>query len=227
MGRRHQAEVVDAGRLRGGPGGLGHGGVGVAADDQRRRHPGGAALGEHVDGGQVLGVEAQLDAPADQGGVNRVVVTVEAHRGGAGHLALGRPAERLGQAGRVGGPWRPAGGEAGLGGHARAGVGPAVGDLVDPGPEAVVELVQALDADVGGLGHEPLPDVAVQSFLLAPALGRVGRRVDKADAQHRAGAGQHVVGERRPVVRIEHLGQAPAHDGGPAAPPGRPGCSRR
>ncbi len=51
-----QAQVVDAGGVRVGAGGLGHGAVHVAAGDKRGRGPGGLAVQEHLDAGQVLRV---------------------------------------------------------------------------------------------------------------------------------------------------------------------------
>ena len=56
-------------------------------------------------------------------------------------------------------------------GLAGLGVRPAVGDLLGPGEEQVVELVQRLDALVGGLGQERLPDIAVEPFLLPRPSG--------------------------------------------------------
>ena len=56
-------------------------------------------------------------------------------------------------------------------------------------------------------------------------LGRVGLGVHEADAQHRARAGQHVVGERRAVVGVEDLGQPSPHDGGAQHVLASPGVS--
>ena len=92
------------------------------------------------------------------------------------------------------------------------GVHPAVGDLPGPRSEQVVQLVQRLDAPVGGLGQERLPDIAVQPFLLSPPFRRVGFRMHQPDAQHSAGAGQPGVRKRRSVISIEHLRQAAAGD---------------
>ena len=66
VGGGHQPEVVDPGRGRLRPGRLGNGAVGVAPDDERGRHAGRLAVQEDVDAGEVLGVIAQLDAPADR-----------------------------------------------------------------------------------------------------------------------------------------------------------------
>ena len=61
---------------------------------------------------------------------------------------------------------------------------------LDPGAEAVVELVEAPDADLGGLEQEALPDDPVQALLLAPPLGGIGPTVDQADAQDGAAPGE-------------------------------------
>jgi hypothetical protein len=49
-----------------------------------------------------------------------------------------------------------------------------VADLLGPGGEAVVELVQGGDAGLLGLQQEPLADQAVQPLLLPPTLGLSG-----------------------------------------------------
>jgi hypothetical protein len=65
---------------------------------------------------------------------------------------------------------------------------------------------------VGGLGQERLADIAVEPFLFSPPFRRIRRRMDQADAQHCAGAGQPCIGERRVVIAIENLRQAAAGD---------------
>ena len=161
---------------------------------------------------QVLGVVAELDPPSHQRRVDGVGVALQGHGGGAGHPAGHRPAERLGEPGGIGLAGRAAGLEPLDRGLAGLGVHPAVGDLPGPGGEQVVELVQRLDAVVGGLGQERLPDVAVEPFLLPPPLRRVGFRMHQADAQHRAGTGQPRVRKRRPVIGVENLREAAAGD---------------
>ena len=52
---------------------------------------------------------------------------------------------------------------------------PPVGDLLRPRREQVVQLLQRLDAVVGGLGQERLPDIPVQPFLLPPPFREYGR----------------------------------------------------
>jgi hypothetical protein len=54
-------------------------------------------------------------------------------------------------------------------------VHPAVGDLLGPGGEELVQLLQALDAAVGRLGEERLADVAVEPLLLAPPFRLTGQ----------------------------------------------------
>jgi len=68
-------------------------------------------------------------------------------------------------AGRAAGLEPPDGGLAGFG------VCSPVGDLPGPGGEQVVELVQGLDAVVGGFGQERFADVAVEPFLLPRPSG--------------------------------------------------------
>src|ERR1039458_6288461 len=88
----------------------------------------------------------------------------------------------------------------------RAGLGvhPPVGHLLGPRGEQVVQLLQRLDALMGGLGQERLPDIAVQPLLLPPPFRRIRPGVHQPDAQHRACPRQPRVGERRSVVRVEH-----------------------
>src|SRR5262249_61904013 len=82
------------------------------------------------------------------------------------------------------------------------GVHPAVGHVVGPGGEQVVQLVDGLDAAVLGFGQERLPDIAVQPLLFPPAFWRVGPAVNQAYAQDRARAGKPRIGERRAVVAV-------------------------
>src|ERR1700694_1087856 len=105
---------------------------------QRGAPPAGRAVEVHVDAGEVLGVIAQLDPPADEGGVDAVGVALERDSGGAGHFAGDRPAERFPQPVGV----APAGRAAPLEAFDRRlfglGVGAAVGDLFGPSREPVV-----------------------------------------------------------------------------------------
>ena len=162
--------------------------------------------------GQVLGVVAQLDPPPGQRRIDSVRVAFQRHGRGAGDLAHHRPAERLAQQARIGPARRAAALEPPDRRLAGLGVRPPVGHLGGPGGEQVVERIQGLDALVGSLGQERLADIAVEPFLLSPPFRRIRRRMDQADAQHRAGAGQPRIGKRRAVVTIEHFRQAAAGD---------------
>src|ERR1019366_6113626 len=128
--------------------------------------PGGPAVEEYVDRCQVLGVVAQLDAASGQRGVDGVGVALQRDGRGAGHLAGHRPAERLREPGGLGLAGRPAGLEPADRRAAGLGVPPPVGHLLGPRGEQVVQLLQRLDALMGGLGQERLPDIAVQPLLL-------------------------------------------------------------
>ena len=207
-----QAEVVDPGGVRVGAGGLRDGAVHVAAGDERGRGPGGLAVQEHLDAGQVLRVVPQLDPPPGQRGIDGVGVSLQRDGGGAGDPAGDRPAERLPQPVRAGLAGRPGGLEPADRGLPGLGVHPAVGDLPGPRGEQVVQLVQRLDALVGGFGQERLPDIAVEPLLLPPPFRRVGFRMHQPDAQHAAGTGQPRVRKRRSVISIEHVGEAAAGD---------------
>ena len=208
-----QAEVVDPGGVRVRAGGLGDGAVHVAAGDERGRGPGGLAVQEHVDPGQVLGVVPQLDPPPGQRRVDGVGVALQRDGRGAGDPAGHRPAERLAQPARAsacrGGP--PAS-------NRPIGVWPVsactrrLATCPAHAANRSLSCVEGLDALVGGLGQERLPDIAVQPFLLSPPFRRVGFRMHQPDAQHPAGAGQPRVRKRRSVISIEHLGQAAAGD---------------
>ena len=70
---------------------------------------------------------------------------------------------------------RPAGLEPADRRLAGLGVRPAVGDLLGPGGEQVVQRLQRLDALMGGLGQERLPDIAVEPFLLPPPFRLTGQ----------------------------------------------------
>ena len=184
----------------------------MAADDQRGGDPGRGAL--HVDGelAEVFWVVAQLDPAPDQRRVDLVAVAGQADGGGLGHHPGRRPAKRLGEQDRVGGPGRPASQEPGDRWLAGLGVDSGVAHLLGPGGEAVVQFVQGGDAGGLGLKQEPLADDAVESLLLAAALGPIWLAVHQSDAQHRATALQRLVGVGRAVVHIQHLGQPAAHD---------------
>src|SRR6266498_213901 len=68
-----------------GAGGLGDLRVGVVADGEWGGDPGGGALDEHRQPGEVLWVVAQLDPAADQRRVDLVAVAGQRHGRGLGH----------------------------------------------------------------------------------------------------------------------------------------------
>ena len=146
----------------------------MAADDQGRGHPSGGTVGPHGQAGQVFGVVAQLDALAAQGWVDLVAVAGQADGGGLCDHPGGRPAERLGEQDRVGGAGWPAGLPPLARRLAGLGVDALVADLLGPGGEAVVELVQRGGPCLLGLDQEPLADEPVEPLLLASALGLTG-----------------------------------------------------
>src|SRR5579859_5345281 len=168
MGGGDQAQVVDTGRGGLGPGRLRDGPVHVPAGDERGGGPGGPAVQEHIDAGQVFGVIPQLDPAAGERGIDGVRVALEGDGGGAGDLAGHRPAERLAQQARAGLTVRAAGLEPVDRGLAGLGVLAPVGHVLGPGGEQVIQHLDRVDAMVAGLGQEPLTDIAVQSFLFSP-----------------------------------------------------------
>ena len=197
---------------RGRAGGLGDGAVHVAAGDERGRGPGGLAVQEHLDDGQVLWVVPQLDPPAHQRRIDGIGVSLQRDGRGAGNPAGDRPAERLAQPVRAGLAGRPGGLEPADRGLAGLGVHPAVGDLPGPRGEQVVERVEGVDAAVDGFGQERLPDIPVEPFLLSPPFRRVGFRMHQPDAQHTTGTGQPRIRKGRSVVSIQDIRDAAAGD---------------
>src|ERR1035438_4378774 len=165
------------------PGGR-RGGGGGAGRDERRRHAGLGAVQVDVDSREILGVVSELDAPPDEGWVDAIGVALEGDCRRAGHPSRHRPPEGLSQL---------------VGVDLAVGTGPleavdrrlvglrvyaTVGHLLGPGEEQVVQLLERGDALMGRLGQEGLPDVAVESFLLAAAFWRIGLGVHEADSEH-------------------------------------------
>ena len=56
----------------------------VATDDERDRLADRPTFPEHVQAGQILRIEAQLDAPTDQRRIDGVAIAGQRDRGGAG-----------------------------------------------------------------------------------------------------------------------------------------------
>jgi hypothetical protein len=127
--------VVDAGGVRVGAGGLRHGTVHVAADDEWDRGAGGLAVQEHVDPGQVFGVVAQLDPPADEGRVDGVGVAFQRTVAVRITRRVTDHPKRLPDQGRVRLAVRAPCLEPVDGALAGLGVHPPVGDLLGPGGE--------------------------------------------------------------------------------------------
>ena len=175
-------------------GGLGDGGVDVAADHERDGGPGRNAVVVHVDAGEVLGVQAQLNAVPGEGGVDLVAVSEEIDRGRLGDPPHHRPPERFREHCRRRDRRRVVGEEAFDRSLLGLGMGAGVGDLLGPGHEHVVELLEGGDAPVFHLGDERLADVGVEPLLFSPALRLVRLGVHQVHAQHRAGPGQLMVG---------------------------------
>ena len=97
---------------------------------------------------------------------------------------------------------------AGLGVHAR------VAYLLNPGREAIIQILEGGDALGLGLEQEPLADVAAQPLLFSATLRAVRPTVDQADAEHRAAAFKRGVRIRGAVVNMQRLRQTAALDGG-------------
>ena len=130
--------------------------------------------------GHVERVEDQLDLPADQERVNRVLVALEADGGGLADQPDRAPAERLAQH-----RWRPAAAAgpaaayrwpAGLPG---LGMGPLVVDLADPVIEQVVELVQAGDRVPGRVGRPPVTSTRNCCWMVSNTLSILPRPIGR------------------------------------------------
>ena len=111
-------------------------------DNYREARAHGPALGTDLHGLHRKGVEDDLDARADQGGVDLIGVAVQGDGGRLGHRAGLGPQERFVQRRRAGQHRRAAGEQAVDGGFARFRMRPAVVDGLDPGAEQPVELGQ-------------------------------------------------------------------------------------
>jgi len=203
MGCQHQAEVIDAGRRwRRGWQSLRYLPMHVATEDERDGLASRMPFPVHVQARQILGIEAQFDAPTNQRFIDGVPIASQRDRGGGGDAAHDRPAERFAQQRWFDGvEWTVAGEAldgrlAGLSVHAR------VAYLFGPGHEAIVELLKAGDALGFGLEQEPLSNIAAEPLLFSASLRSIRLTVDQPDAEHRAAAFQRGVAIRRPVVHI-------------------------
>jgi hypothetical protein len=88
MGRQHQAEVIDAGRCRrSGWQGLRHLTMHVTTEDERDRLASRMTFPVHVQMRQILGIEAQFDAPTNQRLIDGVPIASQRNRSGGGDAA--------------------------------------------------------------------------------------------------------------------------------------------
>src|SRR5712691_3353972 len=146
VGREHQAEVIDAGRrwwcrwL-----GLRHLAVYMATEDERDCLTSRMTFPVHVQARQILWIEAQFDAPSNQRLVDGVPIASQRDRGGGGDAAHDRPAEGFAEQRWFDGVERTVAGEALDGRLAGLGMHPSVANLLSPGREAIVELLEASD----------------------------------------------------------------------------------
>ena len=112
---------------------------------------------------------------------------------------LGAQAADSGQVALVASQWRQAG---------QARVLAAVIDLLQPGPQPCVELIQVCDAPLVELAQELVAQRAVPALELALAFGRVRAAEDQVDAQPGTDALQRVGAVRRAVVDDQLDGHA-------------------
>lgn len=147
-----------------------------------------------LDPGQVLGPVAELDLATAQSRVGLVLVALEVDGSGPAHPPRFRPEESLPEPLGVGLAMAAALEAV----HRRLlglGVAAQIEVALGPGPEAVVEFLEAGHADLLDLDQKALPDDPVEAPQLAPALGRVRPRMDQPNAQHGAAATQFGAGE--------------------------------
>jgi hypothetical protein len=202
-----QGEVVDPGRRRRVGAGLGFGArVDVAADLMADRDTHAAVLVADLEVAQVEGVEDELDAASDQGGVDFVGVAVQRHRRGLGDQASLGPQERLMQGRRGRQHGRVGGREPGQWCLAGLGMDALVVQGFDPGGEQLVHLRQGRDlgqcARDGELDQELLTDRAEDPFDLSPAGGFPRFGMGQLDTQDRQRPHELFGDHRRPVVEV-------------------------
>src|SRR2546430_10022171 len=211
MGRRRQAEVIDAGRRWwSGWQSLRHLAMHVATEDERDGLASRIPFPVDVQARQILWIEAQFDAPTNQRFIDGVPIASQRDRGGRGDAAHDRPAEGFAEQRWFDGvEWTVAGEAldgrlAGLSVHAR------VADLFGPGREAIVELLEAGDALGLGLEQKPLANVAAEALLFSASLRSIRPTVDEPDAEHRAAAFKGGVTVRGAVVHMQLIRQTAA-----------------
>ena len=125
------------------------------------------------------GSKTQLDAPADERGVDLVGVGEQAHRRRLGDGAGLGPQERLVQLRGVRVAGRAAGSETLERGHLRLRVHGAVIDGLDPGGEQLVEPGDVVDLGVADFDEELVAHRAKEPLDLAASLRAAGPGVDR------------------------------------------------
>src|SRR5215472_14321813 len=176
----------------------------VAVNLTRNSQAHGAALVAHLDGGQVKGVEEELDADPDQGRIDFIVVAEEAHRGGLSDHTCLRPEKGVMELSRQWPPELAAGQPALQRSLPSLAVWAAVVDALQPGSEQFVQLLQVLGATAGlELDQELRTHCPEEALDLATAGGVAGAGVNDADAERGQGAMEGRRDERRAVV-YEH-----------------------
>ena len=215
-----QGDVVDAGGAGGVVAAAGVFraglGVGVPGDVVRGRGPGVLSVAPDEQDGQVEWVEDELHAPAGQRRVDLVLVSVQGNQGRLGDGPPFGPAERLGQVRAGGERERAAGFPAGQRRLPGLRMLPDVVDRLGPGGEQLVQLGQVLDpggALLGQLDQELIPHGPEEPFYFPPPFWPSGLTVDQLDAQLGAGAQQPRVHERRSVIDVGVLRDAPGCQG--------------
>src|SRR5436190_14431650 len=118
----------------------------VATEDEGDRRSSWMALPVDVQFGEILRIEAQLDASTDQRFVDGVPIASQRDGGGARDAAHDRPAEGFTQQRWFDGVQWTLAGETLDGRLTGFGVHAGVAHLFGPGREAIVELLEAGDA---------------------------------------------------------------------------------
>src|SRR5260370_16743955 len=91
---------------------------------------------------------------------------------------------------------------------------PGVARDLAPGHEPLVQLLEVVDPRSLSLYNETVPYEAIESFLLASALGPVGLGMDDVDPEHAGGAPQRACDKPSSPLHVQALSNSP-----PQAPP--------
>jgi hypothetical protein len=89
---------------------------------------------------------------------------------------------------------------------------PGVARDLAPGHEPLVQLLEVVDPRSLSLYNETVPYEAIESFLLASALGPVGLGMDDVDPEHAGGAPQRGGDKRCSSIQVQTLWNSPAQD---------------